>query len=236
MQARLSMIVLAAFLASPAGAATRNFGIGSGFDRIRVDGPYKVSLTTGVAPSASATGSQAALDRVAIDVQGRTLIVRPSQSSWGGYPGDDPGPVQINISTHELGQAWLNGAGSLRIDRVKALSFELNAQGSGMIGIDHADVDQLKVGISGTAAATLGGTAGKLTAFMRGATSLDASSMTIKDAALNADGAATIKARITNSATVNGSGPATITIAGGPACTLRLAGSATVTGCVDKSQ
>ena len=48
-------------IAAPAGAATRNFGI-TGFTKIRVDGPYKVSLATGVAPFARATGSGPALD------------------------------------------------------------------------------------------------------------------------------------------------------------------------------
>jgi hypothetical protein len=38
-------------LASPAAGATRNFGITS-FTKIRVDGPYKVTVATGVAPFA----------------------------------------------------------------------------------------------------------------------------------------------------------------------------------------
>ena len=102
----------------PADAATRNFGV-SGFDRIRVDGPYKVRLTTGVAPFAIASGSGPARSTaVAIDVQGRTLVVRSNRSSWGGYPGEAKGPVEISIGTHELNAAWLNGSGSLAIDKV----------------------------------------------------------------------------------------------------------------------
>ena len=72
-------------LAAPGAAATRNFGVTS-FTRVRLDGPYRVQLATGVAPFASASGSPAALDRVAIDVEGSTLIVHPNRSSWGGYP------------------------------------------------------------------------------------------------------------------------------------------------------
>ena len=59
--------------------------------KVRVDGPFKVTLATGVAPFAKASGAPAALDRVAIDVQRRTLVVHTSTSSWGGYPGDDAG-------------------------------------------------------------------------------------------------------------------------------------------------
>ena len=105
----LCLLILAA---APADAATRNFGV-NGFDRIRVDGAYKVRVTTGVAPFAIASGSAAALDGIAIDVQGRTLVVRSSRQSWGGYPGTSKGPVEISIGTHELSAAWINGSGTV---------------------------------------------------------------------------------------------------------------------------
>ncbi|MFL6830173.1 MAG: hypothetical protein ACJ8D5_06085, partial [Sphingomicrobium sp.] len=81
----LAPIAVAA-LVSPANAATRNFGITS-FEKVRVEGPFKVKLTTGVAPFASASGSPAAIDKVAIEMRGNTLLVHASSSSWGGYPG-----------------------------------------------------------------------------------------------------------------------------------------------------
>src|SRR5438128_8909000 len=116
--------------AAPADAATRSFGI-TGFTKIRVEGPFKVSLTTGIAPFARASGSGPALDRVEIDVRDDTLVVHPSVSSWGSYPGANPGPVEVTLGTHELSNAWLNGAGTLAIDRVQGLSFALSVQGSG---------------------------------------------------------------------------------------------------------
>ena len=64
---RLPLLVFAALAASvPASAAERNFTV-TGFDRIRIDGPYRVRLTTGVAPFAKASGSAAALQGVSID-------------------------------------------------------------------------------------------------------------------------------------------------------------------------
>jgi hypothetical protein len=223
-------LLLALAVSAPAQAATRNFGV-SGFDRVRVDGPYRVILTTGVAPFANASGSQTALDAVSIDVQGRTLIVHVSRSAWGGYPDKDSGPVEIRIGTHDLSAAYLNGAGSLQIDKVKALSFELSAQGSGLATIGDADVDQLLVGVVGSASATIAGRAGKLTATVRGISSLDASGLVIKDATISAEGAATVKANVTDAVKVDGTGPATITFTGDPACTTKLNGSASVSGC-----
>jgi len=230
MRTFLPALLLAISLAAPASAATRNFGI-TGFDRIRVDGPFRVRLSTGVAPFAKAEGPAAALDRVAVDVQGRTLVVHTSRSSWGGYPGDGAGPVEISLGTHELSAAWLNGAGTLRIDKVKGLSFDLSVQGSGAAGIERADIDQLRVSVSGTGTAILAGEARRMTAVVRGVSTLDAAALTTKDATIGAEGPATVRANVTNAAKIDGSGVATVMLAGAPSCTAKLSGSASVSGC-----
>jgi hypothetical protein len=226
-------ILLAAALvaiATPAAADTRNFGITS-FEKVRVDGPFKVRVTTGVAPFAKAIGSPAALDRVSVDMEGDTLVVSSSLDSWGGYPGKDPGPVEIFVGTHDLSAAWLNGSGTLSIDRVKGLSFGLSVQGSGAGEIGQADVDQLDVSVVGTANARLAGQAKKLTAVIRGISSLDAAALSSTDATLGADGSGTIAAKVTDAVSVDASGPATVRLTGGAACTLHVDGSATVSGC-----
>lgn len=218
-------------LASPAAAATRNFGI-TGFTKIRVDGPFKVTVATGLAPFARATGaSAAALNRVAIDVNGDTLVVHTDQSSWGGYPGTDAGPVEIAVGTHELSNAWLNGAGSLSIDHVKGLSFALSVQGSGGAEIGDVAADQMNVSLVGSANAKLGGQAKKLTALVRGISTLDAAKLASNDATIGAEGAATIDAAVRGDASVSATGNATIRLTGRPACTLKVAGSTSVSGC-----
>jgi hypothetical protein len=217
-------------LASPAGAATRNFGITS-FTKVRVDGPFDVALKTDIAPYARASGSPAALDRVAIDVRGDTLVVHSSLDSWGGYPGKDVGPIEISLGTHDLTDAWLNGSGSLSIDKVKGLTFGMSIQGSGIADIGEASVDQLSVSVMGSGSATLGGRAAKVTAVIRGASKLDAANLATKDATLGAEGTATIIANVSNSATIDANGPATVQLDGSPACTVRASGSASVRGC-----
>jgi len=225
-----ALLIPLAVAAAPAHGATRNFGV-NGFDRVRIEGPYRVKLSTDVAPFATASGSATALDRISIEVQGRTLRIHVGQSSWGGYPGQDPGPVEIAVGTHDLNQASLTGSGSLDIDKVKGLAFALSVEGSGLASIGQADVDQLQISVAGTGEAVVKGTALKLSATMRGTASLDASGLSIKDANISADGAATVKANVTNSATLVGSGPATFVLTGNPACTSKVAGSASVSGC-----
>lgn len=216
-------------VASPADAAIRNFGITS-FTKIRVSGPYKVSVATGIAPFARASGSPNAIDRVAIEVRGDTLVVQ-SNPSWGGYPGIDAGPVEVSVGTHELTSASLAGSGAVAIDRVKGLSFALTIQGSGAGDIASVAADQVNVSLEGTANARLAGKSGKLTALVRGVSTLDAAKLSTPSADVDVDGTATVDANVTDIARVNGWGPATVRLTGRPACNLKISGSASVTGC-----
>jgi len=228
---RLSLLAFTAFsLAAPASAATRNFGI-QDFDRIRVTGPFKVQLVTGVPPFAKATGSNDAIDGVSIEVQGRTLIVRRDSSNWSSFPGQNSGPVTISIGTHDLSAASLNGSGLLSIDHVKAPSFELDVDGAGSASVESIAVDTLKVGISGSGSATISGSAPQLTANLLGASTFDGSALTAKDATIGAQGTAMVKLTATDAVKIDAEGPATLTFGGNPACTLRSQGPADVTGC-----
>ena len=231
---RIPILMLLALASLPADAAPtssqRNYSVTS-FDRIRLDGPYQVELKTNVAPFARATGPAASLDGVSIGVEGRTLVVRAGSGSWGGYPGQSQGPVTIELGTHDLSAAWINGSGALHIDRVKGLNFDLTIQGAGSSSIDNVDADQLKLGISGAGSARMGGKAKKLTAIIRGTSSLEAEGLTVKDAVIGAEGPATVRATVTGTAKVDAMGLASVSLSGNPACTVTARGSAVVTGC-----
>jgi hypothetical protein len=230
----LALLVLAG-LPGPSDAAapaTRNYSVPS-FDRIRIDGPYKVELRTNVAPFARATGAALSLDGLSVAVEGRTLVVRKGSGGWGGYDGEDRGPVTIEVGTPDLKTAWINGAGALGVDRVRGLGFDLTIQGSGIARIDAVDVDQLKAGVTGSGSARLSGKAARLTATIRGTSSFEGEQLLVKDAVIGAEGPSTVKANVGNSAKVDAVGLAAVTLTGNPACTVNAQGSATVSGCKD---
>ena len=226
----LALAATAAASAADAAPSARNYSVTS-FNKIRLEGPYKVHLVTGVSPFARASGSQQALDSVTIDIQGRTLVVRSARSSWGSYPGTQAGPVEIQVGTHELAAAFLNGPGSLSVDKIRGLSFELWIQGSGAATVAKVDVDQLKVNISGSASTTLSGQAPKLTATVRGNSTFDGSALSVKDVTVATEGPTIVKVHASSSAKIDASGIATIEVTGGAACTVKANGSVTVTGC-----
>ena len=231
---RLPILALLALASLPAVAAAptakRNYSV-TGFDRIRVDGPYQVKLRTNVSPYARASGSTASLDGISVQVQGRTLVVRSSGNGWGGYPGEGRGPVAIEVGTHELASAYVNGAGSLDIDKVRGLSFSVDVNGPGVAQIGQAEIDQLRVGLTGAGTARLAGKAKKLTAVLRGTSSFEAEGLNVTDAVIGAEGPSVVRTSVSNSAKVDASGLASVTMTGAPACTVRAQGSANVVGC-----
>ena len=130
-----------------------------------------------------------------------------------------------------LTSAAMTGSGALQIDKVKGLSFDLSVQGSSVAAIGQVNVDQLKVGVGGSGSASLAGQAGMMTAVIRGVSSLAAQNLSTKDATIGAEGTATVDAKVTNSAKIEGAGAITVRLTGAPACTLRVSGSASVSGC-----
>jgi len=226
----LILLLLASLPAAAAAPTTRTFSV-TGFDRIRLDGPYKVSLRTNVAPYARATGALASIDGLNMKVEGRTLVIRSGSGGWGGYRGEGRGPVTIDVGTHELSAVYINGAGALDIDRVKGLSFEISIQGSGTARVDQVDVDQMKVGVSGAGTTRLSGRAAKLTATVRGTSAFEADGLRVTDAVIGAEGPSVVRAQVTNSAKVDASGLVSVTLTGNPACSVKARGSASVEGC-----
>lgn len=217
-------------LSSAASAAERSYTV-TQFTRIRVDGGYSVKLTTGVAPFAKASGSPAALDSVSIEVQGQTLVVRRNPSAWGGFPGRGVGPLQLTLGTHDLTTAWLNGAGSIAIDKVRGQSFQLSLDGSGSASVGSLSVDKLQTDVNGSGSVTLGGNAAIARIEIDGPGEIDASALSIKNGSIAAVGNAVVKARVTDTADVRAFGTASVEMSGNAACTVKTSGSATVTGC-----
>ncbi len=207
------------FAATHAEAAERRYTV-SGFDRVQVHGPFVVTLAVGKAPGAVATGSQAALDRLSVIVEGRTLRIRPNRSAWSAPPTPGEGGVRIALSTHELAAVAVNGSGSLHIDKARAMRFDLNLSGSGRIALGEVDVDRLNLQLTGAGGISIGGKARQLRVTVAGQGSLDASGLIAEDAEIGAGTSGTISLGVRRSAKIAAGGTGDVTIAGSPACTV----------------
>jgi len=220
------LILLAglAAAATPAAAADRRYAI-SDFDRVVVEGPYVVRLTVGGPSSATASGSQAALDRVTIEVTGQMLRIRRNRHAWGGNPGAQEGTVTIELGTRTLRSARLLGPARLDIDRVEGLRVDLSVQGSGRLGVGAVAADNLSVGLVGSGSIELAGAAETLAADIQGSGDMNAAGLRVETATISSVTSGTIAVEVSRAATVTALGLGTIEIGGSPACTLRGPGS-----------
>jgi hypothetical protein len=222
----LALLALAA-AAAPAGAAERTYSI-TDFDRVQVDGPYRVVLTTGRSSAARAEGSTEALDHVSIDVQGGTLRVRRNRSAWGAPPSGGSGPVTVTLTTRDLRNAAVVGSGSLDVDRAKGLRVDLSVSGSGRLNVGSVESDNLIVGLLGGGRITLAGRTKQLKATVQGSGDLAASGLTADDAQIASDTAGNVAVAVARTAKVTATGAGDVEIIGSPTCTVQAKGSGQV--------
>ncbi|WP_150290362.1 GIN domain-containing protein [Sphingobium estronivorans] len=203
-------------LTTPAGAATRGFTIAS-FDAIRVDAPVEVIVTTGAGASARAEGDQAALDRLKLDVSGRSLAVTMAKARPGEKSG---GRAIVRLSTGDLGRIVLTGGGSVSVSRMKGLRGDIVLGGNGDISVAAVDLDQLNLFVAGAGRATLAGRAGIANLRVNGPGAVAAEGLKARQAAVANDGpgTTTLTADVTAKVTASGSGD--VTVIGKAACSV----------------
>jgi len=223
----LPLALLALGAASPAAAVERRYSV-TDFDRVQVDGPYRVTLRTGLASGARAEGSQQAIDHVSVEVQGGILRVRRNRSAWGGYPGEGVGPVTVTLTTRDLRTATVVGSGSLDIDKVRGLRTDLSVSGNGSLSVGAVESDNLIVGLLGGGRITLAGRAKQMKATIQGSGDLAASALRADDAQIASDTAGKVAVAVARTAKVIATGPGDVEILGAPTCNVESKGSGQV--------
>ena len=147
------LIVLSSPLA--ARAAERTYSVAD-FERIRVTGPFRVIVIVDRMTTAKASGTTEALDRVRLDVQGRTLFIRLDRSNFGGADAKGP-PAVLTIRAPALREASLAGSGALSLSGMKGLRVALVVEGSGNLTATNVAADRIDVGVVGTGSIVMSG-------------------------------------------------------------------------------
>lgn len=237
---RLVLVPLALLaLAAPADAADRPYPV-SDFDRLVVEGPYRVHLVVGRPTTARANGTREGLERVSIETNGQTLRIRPVRNRWGASPASDPGVVTIELTTRSLRSARLLGPAVLDIEGAGAgaapggRDVELAVQGSGTLRATRVAADTLTLGLLGAGALDVAGTAETLRGQFQGTGSVAAAGLAAKAATITANTVGAVALQVNGRAEITAYGLGTVTIGGNPACVLSGPGVANVS-CVRSS-
>jgi Putative auto-transporter adhesin, head GIN domain len=220
---RFALVLLAAAaLAAPAAAEERRYAV-SDFDRVIVEGAYRVHLVAGRPSAARAQGRREALDRLSIDVQGQTLRVRRNRNSWVGQSADagaDAGIVTIELATRSVRSTRLIGPARLDVESGRGLNLELSVEGSGTLRAAGVDADHLSLALLGSGSLTVAGTARALAGNVQGTGEIAATALVARSAVIVSTTSGAVAVTVNGPATITNNGLGPIRILGRPVCTI----------------
>jgi hypothetical protein len=200
-------------------AADKAFLVGS-FTRVRVNGPFRVTIATGKSPGAHASGSLDALHALTLQTDGDTLVVSMGAGNWTTDAGETVTPPTITLTTPTLQSAMINAGATLTVDAMKGQKVSLALNGSGELDVGAITADQLEARIVGTGRMALAGTAQRAQVIVNGPGSVAASDLVAGDLVARSDGPGTLDLAARYTATVTTTGLGAVTVAGSPSCTV----------------
>lgn len=211
-----------AFLAVPASAADRTYTV-TGFDRVRVEGPFDVRLTVANAgASAKASGAADMLTNLDIEVQGTTLIVRKGANGWSER-GKPNGPAAVvTLVTSNLRMATVLGGGKLAVGgNIRSQRLDIQVNGTGSIDARGIATDELYVGLVGGGNIALAGKSGRAQLQTNGSGTIMAMPLTVNDLIVRLDGTGETQVSARFTADLVSTGLGRIVVAGGAKCTTK---------------
>ena len=215
---RLPVLICLA-LATAAPAAERRLMISS-FDRLRVDGPFRVDVVTGRSPGGRVSGDPRRLDGVVVRQEGDTVVVAPS-----GTPDDARGPaaapIVVTLATPSLSGVALVGPGAVTVTGLKADRVDLSVAGTGTIAVTSAAAIDLNATTIGTGRIAVAGRATRARVVVNGAGGIQADALDVGEATIRLDGPGDVTARARFVATVTNTGLGHVTVAGGAKCVVK---------------
>jgi hypothetical protein len=211
-------------LSTPATAAERQIGIGS-IDRLRVDGPFEVRVTTGASPRVTIAGDGDAVAAVDVHVDGRTLAIRPGAGVWGSRPpggGTAPaGPIVVTVGTPSLAAITSVAGARITATATKGDRVDLSVSGTGAIAVAGGEATQLFATVIGSGTIAVAGRTPRARLVVNGPGSIDADKLEVGDLTAFLDGPGTIGARARYTAGGANTGLGALSVAGQPKCTFR---------------
>ncbi|GAA0736093.1 GIN domain-containing protein [Sphingomonas japonica] len=210
---------------APAISADERTVMVTGFDGVRVEGPFAVEVATGTGATATIRGDSRAVDSVDVRVEDRILVVAVNPSAWGGWPGDTPDRPQIAVATPRLQSVVLTGSGRVAVDRLRGQEVVLSLTGSGAIAVGDVDADEVRATLNGTGIIALAGDARRGRFTVSGAGSYDAADLMVGDLDVVAQSGGDSSFAARGTAVVTATGLGAISVGGTAPCDIKGPGT-----------
>lgn len=220
---------LVMLLPTAAFADERHVDLGS-FDKLRVNGVFDVTVTTGGSPGATIIADRAVIGDIDLHGEGTTLTVRRNVNGRWTERGQATAttPARIVLSTPNLTSLAVVGGSRVAVSRLIGPRINLAATGNGAIVADAVEGDQLNVQLIGEGTITVAGRVRAARLVANGSGAINAPALDAGDLTAHLDGLGTIAARARYTAQVSSTGLGTITVAGRPKCRVTASAGAPV--------
>jgi hypothetical protein len=207
----------------------RKLLVGS-FENIVVIGDLSVSVVTGKAPSAFASGDKRMLDSLKLERVGTTLRIRLQDIINNNRGVPITAPLRIILTTQDIKDATLSGNGTLNISAVKQTNLvRMLVAGNGTISIGKLDTDQYDAAINGNGKIELGaGTIRDAKVLIEGAGVFQGENVRTRKLRLEHVGNAISNATVEEGTEIYNRGSGNITIGGKGTCFIKQAGAASI--------
>ncbi|SFP86936.1 head GIN domain-containing protein [Sphingomonas rubra] len=202
---------------------TRRYAIRD-FDAIALAGSGDVNVRVGGDWSVTATGTPAALDKLAITRDGDTLkLGRKRGIQWTGTD-----KVRFAVTMPRITGASIGGAGSIVVDRVAGGDFEGNIGGSGKLDIRGLQVNKTEFSIGGSGNVLAAGRTRSLEINIGGSGDVRAQSLSSETADITIAGAGNVDATASAHADITILGSGNVNVGGGAKCSTTKMGAGRV--------
>ncbi len=152
-------------------------------------------------------------DRLTIRFRPELRTIRPTK------------PIQFRATTPAIDTLAVSGTGDIRAPRIERETLTLDVSGSGNIHVESVGVTRVETRISGSGGVTIHGDTVKQEVRISGSGSLDARTLTSREADISISGSGTAMLHVEE--TMNGriTGSGSIVYGGHPATSIRTTGS-----------
>lgn len=215
---RLALAPLLLLLGAAAPADERVVMV-TGFDRLRIDGPFAVEVVPG-SPGVTISGDRAAMDQVGVRVDAGTLILNSGLNSWESAAGKAASGARIRVTVPALRVVQTNGGTMLRIAEMRGDRLDVALNGTGRVDIGAVDAQDINLTLAGSGTIALAGTALHTRVRLYGSSSLDASGFTTADAQLISGSSGALVISVRYNARINATSSGVVRVIGNGKCTV----------------
>lgn len=194
----------------------------SGFTGIELAGADNVVVTRGDAFLVTASGPQAVLDVLVLDVRDGKLSVRRQRGSSA------EGTATIAVTMPALSDINISGSGDVTADSMTGETGEVAIAGSGNVAVTGIAVTRLGIALAGAGDFSGAGTARTTEVAIAGSGDVAAPDLSTATGEISIAGSGNIRMKVTETAEIDIIGSGDVEITGGARCTTNKMGSGDV--------